>query len=202
MREEGLSVVVSTHMSPLFWYIFRPCSGTGAQDDGGFNVALYPNNTLTYCRFNSAEQVVDTSTFQLPPEILGQYMMIVQSQSWWLGRVPLHIGTGTQPLYSSMFGFAGHPLFACDEINTLVMEPFDSERGMFARRLRMVLESICEMLISCGVMLTVDSFEWDWRMISPVDPSMYTMQDPMQSTQPQQVQQTMPEYYNYNQAAM
>lgn len=162
-------MIAATKTAPLFWYIYRPGHYVSSED-GGFNVALYGNNTLSYSRFNGAGQVMDECTFQLPPEVLGTYMMILNSQSWWMGKVPLNIRTGGQAQYSCMFGFAGHPMFICEEINTLVQAPFNSQRGMYARRLRMMLESIAEVLYGCGIGLTVDSFVWNWQMIRPINP--------------------------------
>ncbi|MBQ8202534.1 MAG: hypothetical protein IJZ74_12290 [Clostridia bacterium] len=163
-------MIVNTGMAPLFWYIYRPGRVAAGSEDGGFNVALYPDNTLTYRRFNGAGQVVDDSTFQLPPDVLGRYMMILESQAWWMGKIPLNIKASGKPQYSCMFGFAGHPMFICDEINTLILAPFNSQRGMYARRLRMMLESIAEMLYDYGIGLTVESFVWNWQMIHPISP--------------------------------
>ncbi len=167
-------MIVNTGMAPLFWYIYRPGVCEAGSADGGFNVALYPNNTLTFRHFNHLGQVDSESTFQLPPEVTGRYMMILDSQSWWMGKLPLRIKASTQARYSSMFGFAGHPMFICDEINTLILAPFNSQRGMYARRLRMMLESIAEMLYDYGIGLTVESFVWNWEKISPINP----MSDP------------------------
>lgn len=157
--------------APLFWYIYRPTCRSSRDTDGGFNIALYPDHTLVYNRYNQVNQIVDQSAFQLPPEVTAKYLTILNSQSWWMGEMPLNISVNGKPQYSCMFGFAGHPLFICDEINTLVLKPFNSQRGMYARRLRMMLESIAEMLYSYGIGLTVESFVWDWRVIQPINPT-------------------------------
>ncbi|MBQ8555885.1 MAG: hypothetical protein IJ438_08440 [Clostridia bacterium] len=190
-------MIVNTGMAPLFWYIYRPGRSASAED-GGFNVALYGNNTLTYRKFNSLGQIVDDCTFQLPPEVMGRYMMILESQSWWMGKVPLNIKTDGKPQYSCMFGFAGHPMFICDEINTLVLAPFNSQRGMYARRLRMMLESISEMLYSCGLGLTVESFVWNWQMIRPISPMN---EHTAQMVQPTAEQMPMVDEDDYGMAA-
>ena len=160
--------------APLFWYIYRPSRKGNGEGDGGFNIALYPDHTLVYSRYNTADQVIDQSAFQLPPEVTATYLTILNSQTWWMGDMPLNIRVNGKPQYSCMFGFAGHPLFICDEINTLVLKPFNSQRGMYARRLRMMLESIAEMLYGFGIGLTVESFVWDWRVIKPITPVQNT----------------------------
>ncbi len=162
-------MIVSTGTAPLFWYIYRPVSSEAAQQGGGFNVALYPDNRLVYCRYNSIGQPESESVFQLPSTVSSRYMTIVESQSWWMGRVPLRITSSATPRYASMLAFAGHPMFICEEINTLVLAPFNSQRGMYARRLRMMLESIAEMLYEYGIGMTVDSFVWDWQKICPIN---------------------------------
>ena len=184
-------MIAATKTAPLFWYIYRPGHYVSSED-GGFNVALYGNNTLSYSRFNGAGQVMDECTFQLPPEVLGTYMMILNSQSWWMGKVPLNIRTGGQAQYSCMFGFAGHPMFICEEINTLVQAPFNSQRGMYARRLRGMLECMSEMLYDYGVELGVDKFGWDWKYIRPLEELQAT---PVQAAQAAQSAQ----YYSAQQ---
>ena len=174
-------------VAPLFWYLYRPQVSSRRDDNhaaGGFNVALYPDHTLVFCKFDGFNQCVDRCTFQLPAEITGRYMMILDSQSWWMGKLPREIRTDGRASYTSLFGFTRqHPLFSCEDINTLVLAPFNSQRGMYARRLRMMLESIAEMLYGFGIGLTVESFVWDWRVIQPIAPTQG-----MQMVQPSQEQ--------------
>ena len=67
--------------APLFWYIYRPTCKNRRDTDGGFNIALYPDHTLVYSRYNQANQIVDQSAFQLPPEAKSRIMMMMsQSQ--------------------------------------------------------------------------------------------------------------------------
>ena len=177
-------------VAPLFWYLYRP-HHNGRRDDnhasGGFNVALYPDHTLVFCKFNGLNQLVDRSTFQLPPEVTGRYMMILDSQSWWMGKLARGIKTDGKPNYTCMFGFTQqHPLFSCEDINSLVLAPFNSQRGMYARRLRGMLECLSEMLYDYGVLLGVDSFNWDWQYIRPLE----QMNGAQMQTGPQMVQQS------------
>lgn len=172
-------MVNTTQPAPLFWYIYRPTQkhARRGQGDGGFNVALYPDSTLVYCRYNQANQIIEQSCFQLPEEVAENYLMILQSQTWWLRTQPLHIRVKNRlPQYSCMFGFAGHPMFTCDEIDKVVLTPINNQRGMYARRLRVMLEFIAEMLYSCGVGLTVDSFVWNWQIIQPITPAGQSVQ--------------------------
>lgn len=155
--------------APLFCYVYRPGQKRSRHGDGGFNVALYPDSTLVYCRFDRSNQVLEETYFKVPEEVTEKYLMIVQSQSFWLSEQPLHVGVKSGiPAYSCMFGFAGHPLMTCDEIDSLVLQPFNNMRGMYARRLRVMLEFVAEQLYRCGMGLTVDSFVWNWQIIQPV----------------------------------
>lgn len=189
-------MINNTGAAPLFWYIYRPGRKNSQGDyDGGFNVALYPDHRLVYCRFDEMNQIVDQSVFQLQPEFTAHYLTILESQAWWMGETPLKIRVGGKPQYSCMFGFAGHPLFICEEIDTLALAPFNSLRGMYARRLRMMLECLAEKLYAYGIGLTVDSFVWNWRMIQPINPGMQSMQmvEPLPEQMP--MQETEQEYF-------
>lgn len=161
-------------VAPLFWYLYRPHAygrRNAARADGGFNVALYPDHTLVYCTFNGEGVMTGCNTFQLPAEVTGRYMMILDSQSWWMGKLPRNICVdGDRPASTSRFGFTEkHPLFSCQDINTLVQAPFNSERGMYARRLRVMLECLSEMLFQYGIDLSVNSFSWNWQYTCPLE---------------------------------
>lgn len=171
-------------VAPLFWYLYRPQAASRRDDNqaaGGFNVALYPNNTLVFSRYDALGQCCEHSTFPLSPEIIGRYMTILESQSWWIGKMHREIRTDGMPSYTCMFGFTRrHPLFSCEDINTLVLAPFNSMRGMYARRLRGMLECMAEMLYECGIELGVDHFSWDWKIIRPLEELQAT---PVQAAQ-------------------
>jgi hypothetical protein len=161
-------------VAPLFWYLYRPHTygrRNEAHVSGGFNVALYPDHTLVYCTFNGAGVMQNASTFQLPPEVTARYLMILESQSWWMSDTPLNICVdGDRPSSTSRFGFTKrHPLFSCQDINTMVLAPFHSERGMYARRMRVMLECLSQMLYRYGILLSVDSFSWNWQYICPLE---------------------------------
>ena len=171
-------------VAPLFWYLYRPQVASRRDDNhaaGGFNVALYPDHTLVFCKFDGLNRLIDRCTFQLPAEVTGRYMMILDSQSWWMGKLPREIRTDGRASYACLFGFTRqHPLFSCEDINTLVMAPFNSQRGMYARRLRGMLECMAEMLYDYGIELGVDKFGWDWQYIRPLEELQAT---PVQAAQ-------------------
>lgn len=160
-------------VAPLFWYLYTPLTASRRDDNhavGSFNVALYPDHKLVFCKFDGLNQLVDRCTFQLPPEVTGRYMMILDSQSWWMGKLPREIQADGRASSASLFGFTRqHPLFSCEDINTLVLAPFNSQRGMYARRLRGMLECMAEMLYDYGIELGVDKFTWDWQYICPLE---------------------------------
>ena len=204
-------MVIDRHetIAPLFWYLFRPHQATRRDDNhaaGGFNVALYPDHTLVFCKFDGLNQLVDRCTFQLPAEVTGRYMMILDSQSWWMGKLPREIKADGRASYTSLFGFTRqHPLFSCEDIDTLVLSPFNSQRGMYARRLRGMLECLSEMLYDYGILMGVDSFDWDWQYIRPLEHMggmQQTAPQPMQSWQYTAAQQPQDASYAYEQDRM
>lgn len=160
-------------VAPLFWYLYRPLAASRKDGDhaaGGFNVALYPDHTLVFSKYDGMNQLSERCTFQLPAEVTGRYMAILDSQTWWIGKLHKEIRTDGTPSYKCLFGFTRqHPLFSCEDINTLVLAPFNSHRGMLARRLRGMLECMAEMLYDYGIELGVDKFAWDWKYIRPLE---------------------------------
>ena len=68
-------MINATGAAPLFWYIYRPTCKNSRDTDGGFNIALYPDHRLVYSRYNQANQIVDQSAFQLPPEVTAHRWM-------------------------------------------------------------------------------------------------------------------------------
>lgn len=160
-------------VAPLFWYLYTPLTAPRRDDNhavGSFNVALYPDHTLVFSKYNGLGQLVERCTFQLPAEVTGRYMLILESQAWWMGKLPREIQADGKATSASLFGFTRqHPLFSCEDINTLVLAPFNSQRGMYARRLRGMLECMAEMLYDYGIELGVDRFRWDWEYIRPLE---------------------------------
>lgn len=195
-------MVLNTKEEPLFWYAYQPAARKDLPEDGGFSITLYRSNRLNFRKYNIYGQY-EESDLQLPPQVLGRYMMIQESQEWWLKDVPLEIKSSQsggmrlkvdgEPQYKCLFGFAGYPLFECQEINTLVLAPFNSMRGMYARRLRMMLESVAEMLHYHGITLTVNTFSWGWEAIQPTGSMEAQTAQPMNDKMPQA------DYYNYGQ---
>ncbi|MBQ2954392.1 MAG: hypothetical protein IJE07_12745 [Clostridia bacterium] len=156
---------------PLFWYIYSPRARQGRKRSGseGFNVALYSDGSLVYSKYDENFDPQEQSCFQLPMEVTDTFLMILQSETWWLRTLPLHIRS-QQPIpeYSCRFGFAGHPLFTCDEMLKMTMLSDVDRNGVYARRLHVMMEFITEMLYGYGMLLQLDSFTWDWRRIQPL----------------------------------
>ena len=61
-----------------------------------------------------------------------------------------------------------------------MLAPFNSQRGMYARRLRNMLECMAEMFFDYGIELGVNSFSWDWQYIRPLEELQAT---PVQAAQ-------------------
>lgn len=158
---------------PLFWYIYSPKVRRGRKQNGpvGFNVALYSDSTLVYSRYDENNQLLEQSCFQLPMEVTDNFLMILQSETWWIRSLPMHIRSQSAiPEYSCMFAFVGHPVFTCDEMLKMTLLSDDNRNGVYARRLHVMMEFITEMLYNYGVLLQLDSFRWDWQRIQPLPP--------------------------------
>lgn len=157
-------------LTELFTYQYRPYSLSQNAMDGGFKLALFGNNTLVYTTFNRMQSVMAVHTFLIAPEVLYHYMMMLDSEGWWLSRQPLNIsnqGRGRQG-YTAMMGVTGHPMLAVDDLEEMIRLPFNDERGLLARRMCTMLENVSALLIPCGLYMTPHSFVWDSRVTGPV----------------------------------
>ncbi len=158
-------------VAPLFFYLYRQL--TALRDDhqaAGFGIALYPEGVLVYTAYDRQNYAIDRSTFQLPPEAEARYRLILNSQLWWMDKMPRKLPVDGRASCASMLGFTpDQPAFECEDINTQVLAPFNSQRGMCARRLRVMLECMAEMLFDYGFELGVDHFSWDWKMVRSPD---------------------------------
>lgn len=176
---------------PLFWYIYSPRARRGRKRSGseGFNVALYSDGALSYSRYDG-EVLQEESYFQLPPEATDTFLMILQNETWWLRTLPLHIRSQQEiPEYCCRFGFAGQPLFTCDELHKMALLSDVNRNGVYARRLQVMMEFIAEMLYSYGLLLQMDRFEWDWRLIQPMPQEMVRARNLALSEQPAEPEQ-------------
>ncbi len=160
----------SQAIAPLFWYVYQNKVRTGHVDDNqavsGFNVALYPDNRLLCTRFNGVGGQ-EAYTFALQGDVVGRYMQILAGQSWWLENLPLETLPDVPASAVSIFGFADYPLFICEDMDILAQEPFNSRRGMIARRLRGMLECMSELFYQSGILLCVDDMTWNWGATRP-----------------------------------
>ena len=159
-------------LTELFTYQYRPNALSMNTRDGGFKVALFGNNKLVYTTFSRTQTVMAVHTFLIAPEVLARYMMLLDSEGWWLCRQPLNISGRGRSGYTAMMGVTGHPMFSVDDLEDVVLRPFNDERGMLARRMYMMLENVAELLIPCGLYMAPRSFLWDRRVIDPIPGDM------------------------------
>ena len=155
-------------LTELFTYQYRPFGLSQSAADGGFKIAFFRNCRLVYTTFNRMQSVMAAYSFLIPPEVLGRYMLLIDSECWWLDRQPLNISSGTKVGYTAMMGVSGHPMFSVDDLETAVLSPFNDERGLLARRMYVMLENVAELLIPCGLYVTPHSFVWDSRVTGPI----------------------------------
>ena len=155
-------------LTELFSYQYRPYSYSQNQQDGGFKLALFGNNTLVYTTFDKMQTAKEVYTFYIAPEVLARYMMILDGEGWWLCRQPLNIGGQGRQGYTAMMGVTGHPMFSVDDLESMARRPFNDERGLLARRMYGMLEIVSALLIPCGLYMTPHSFVWDSRVTRPI----------------------------------
>lgn len=156
---------------PLFWYIYSPQKQRGHRKSGaeGFNVILYSDGTLVQSRYDeSGLHLRERSCFQLPVQIAYDFMSILDSEEWWIRGLPENIRATGRPAYTCMFAYVRHPLFVCEDLMKMTQLEDVNRNGVYARRLLVMMEFITEMLYRYGVLLTLDSFKWDWDKCGPV----------------------------------
>lgn len=156
---------------PLFWYVYSPQVRWGRRGGGteGFNVILYSDGTLVKSVYDKNFHRRERSCFQLPVEVADEFLMILQNEAWWIRGLPENIESAHgKPAYRCMFAFAGHPLFICDELKTMTQLDDVNRNGVYARRLHVMMEFITELLFNYGILLQLESFEWDWQKLAPI----------------------------------
>ena len=154
-------------LAELFTYQYRPFRHSKNNADGGFKIAIFGNGTLVYTTFSRAQVPMTRYSFPISQDVLMRYMSLLNIESWWISRMPLNISKPFTPGYTSYVGVTGHPMFSVDDLMDTSQLPFNSERGLLARRLVMLLENVSEMLIPCGLYVTPNSFLWDNRVTGP-----------------------------------
>lgn len=147
----------------LFSFRFQPILAAQGSEDGGFQFSMYGNNTVVFHTYHSSGMILSMHTFEIKPEIIGRYLSMADAQSWWMSDMPLNVSTNLQPQTRSYFTISGHPSFTFDDIVTVANMPFNAQRGLLARRLLGILESVADMLVTCGIYVTPWSFQWDDR---------------------------------------
>ena len=155
-------------LTELFTYQYRPNTYSRGRQDGGFKIALFGNNTLVYTEFTELQTVRAVHTFWVREDVLSRYMMILDGESWWVCHQPLNIGGSLRHGYTSMIGVTGHPMFTVEDLEQQARRPFNDERGMLARRMYMMLESVASILIPSGLYLMPCGFQWDSRVTAPI----------------------------------
>ena len=155
-------------LAELFSYQYRPLRHSRSQADGGFKIALLGNNTIVYTTFSRADVPLTRCVFPVSPDVVMYCMRLMISESWWICHMPLLMSSRSHPGSKSVIGMAGHPQFTVEDLMDTAQLPFNSERGLWARRMVVLLENVSEMLISCGLYLTLSSFLWDNRVTGPI----------------------------------
>lgn len=165
--------------TPVFAYAYlsqeRRWTGPRA-----FRITIYQDDTLMFRTFNEREEVLESDFFYLVPGTAARLSEQIEHEGWWMGTVPLLIQADTTPRSTSMFGFAGHPMFRCEDLGSMIARDFGSHRGQLARGLYFMLENTAILLRQSNLILKLDGFEWDWAKASYFTPE----NAPAEITQP------------------
>lgn len=148
----------------LFYYRYMlPENKLRAGAPGGFSFTIFSNGTLNYSSHRQDGGVIGYTLFRLAnaAEITQDMETLFGYFTWWLTGSGLSIDMENgRAAYRSEFGIKNHPLFEVDEIERLANDEFLSDTGHFARRFRLLLEDVAEMLTRSGIFVNTNSFTW------------------------------------------
>lgn len=154
---------------PVFAYAYlsheRVWSGPRA-----FRITIYQDDTLMFRTFNEREEILESDFFHLAPGTASRLSEQIDHEGWWMGTVPLLIQADSKPRSTSLFGFAGHPMFRCEDLSSMIVRDFGSHRGQLARGLFFMLENTAILLRQSNLELRTDRFQWDWGKASLFEP--------------------------------
>lgn len=169
---------------PLFWYVYSPKLRWGRELKAeksrakGFNVIIYSDGTVAYSRYADVDKPIERKCFKLPAAVADEYLMILQHEWWWVKDMPENIlMEDRKPVYRNMFGLDRHPLIICDELKTLTAMEDVNRKGVVARRMHVMLEFVTELMFKHGILMQLQSFDWNKRMIEPIPDSEMDSRD-------------------------
>lgn len=120
-------------VNAVFCYSFRELNPADGRF-GGFSVNLFENNCLVYNTYDVQRRITGERSFMVGPEVVQQYMRMVNYAYPWLRRVPGRVIMSDVSQSESSFGFAGCNIFRMEDMDLLVKLPFGSQRGHYARQ--------------------------------------------------------------------
>ena len=155
--------------APVFFYAYRPFANKQSENDGGFSVTLFENGSLVYCRFAEGSVCIDQKAFFFRQELNNAYRDLLLRSAGWLTTVPPIMRLPGEHRSASCFAYDGvEPIHVWD-LDDLVLQPFASPAGLYARRLHMLFEEVSILLSAYGIFLKADSFWWDPAVLVPAD---------------------------------
>lgn len=161
--------------TPVFAYAYlsREKNWTGPR---AFRITIYHDDTLMYRTYSEKEEVLESDFFRLKPGTAKLLSEQIGHEGWWMGNVPLLIQSDSRPRSISMFGFEGHAMFQCQDLNSMIVRDFGSHRGQLARGLYFMLENASILLRQSNLMLRADNFQWEWGKASIFMPEYAPME--------------------------
>ncbi len=157
-------------LKALFNYSYKPLGYMSGPDDGGFCVNLFDNDTMLFQSYTPQGRVVAEYVFALPAQMRIRYMAMIQPAGQWLGAMPHYFRSDTPPGFKSYIGLSGMEIFVMEDLPSLIVCPFRSVRGHYARMMYNLLEDITGLMVDYGLELKLDSFEWNSAIIQPMQP--------------------------------
>ncbi len=152
----------------IFVYAYVP-SVPRDPSDGGFSVNLSENDTLTFLRFDTSQNVIQELSFAVVPEVRFTYLACIDTARGWLNNMYPVMRVGQGARYTCRVGIDGFPLFLIEDFEELMKCPFGSGRAHYARMMYNLLEDIATGFNKFGFTLTPTSFYWDRNRVQPFE---------------------------------
>ena len=142
----------------VFRYTYRPLGHSKC--DGGFTVTVFENCMLSFCDYDRHGFPMHECWFDISKDVLlALHRLIDDNKTILMQRMPLMIAK-SDPLFGCVFGFDQYRPIYIIGLYDLAKQARENTPGLLAQRVVMIFDSVSNLLLSCGLYLSIENFVW------------------------------------------